>query len=1734
MVYEYNSGATVVPAPSDPKARGTIGIDFGGPKEPAEDPNMSVQDRIAKNFGSAVQTGVGESFKLASDIPGVKQVAGAINEWPIGAVGGALLEGLSIPGKIVEHLGARIRLMVTSKDSMPDDVKYMLDNGKDFNEIANYLVDTSRGFSDDKTANLAFQILLDPLNFTPFIFSKVRLLKPLSTIGGGLLGANLGSVLGPAGGIAGAIGGAVIARRKISGLINAADEFKRLKGAVLAGEDIGTETKLLTAGADKEAAMERIASLNREFGLDFTGKARAASTLSAALTKATSELASLEEKVKVGEVSATDAGMRLEEARMNVVTAENALAGAAQRGELAGKLGMGIYNGVIGAKNMATAPLKAIGRSMEFAGQQGILYAMDGKRMNKIQDGIAKIAGDEGLSVFQESLGHGVSRLLIFASEKIYNTHIDRTAADLARKTNAAIIEAKQSLSVQRSIGGAAEINPRTIAETMLDNAKARNADPMLEFGTTNVDTLANRVAIASTQTADGSVSSARAVMALTEDIRAAEITAVAQRLGTREGGAARKYAEIAQGSDTLSPSFRASEAVYENIDTQTRFNIQHSGTAQQAQVKFQEFFRPFALDARISGDDLIAKEREMFDEIFGEYYLPNGAAKSPESAARAAKDLTLLELTSYGKTNTSLAKLQMDVNNKIAELNKLIETKQATAADIELYDALKATFDVPLTLVTKGSATNGGIQAFMKAKKVFGRYKEILTKMGHLDPNHPELAKVPFTPISKQLIRELDDIIKAGTQLSEEDIKAIYRLITRLSDESVQTFEDANRIFVEVVRDRFDDIRNAFPGFTSPRAEGVYGDIEEVFLVLQGMLDEGVHMTPLTAASSSKVRDLLGFALGDAGLQKYDAILSGGYQLARAPKTNILSRVKRYVDPKTKEVYYSRHIMPFVDMTSPYIDNLVPRIDRYTANWFQHTYANWFNPISQNRVTSSVFNRMASYLQKAGASDDEIQRAMDELLQRSLDLKRNARGLGSNEIEQSFKRAFDATSPGRYDAFKTAWRRLHERPGYVRDLEFSAEKAVMYAFRGDKNLVGRTQYFTGGVKVAVPGIAQLTDRFWPAVKYTANPFFYTQELIESPTLNALNGVNSRVLESVLEDGRKVSIGSAEVNQLAGMGPETKVLVDHVSYTAIFRERAMKSAIGVDETRLGRLSEWMSGDKWEWLSDVKKGNRDAMVSEFTARRFTEELSKQDPLAYSMLVDHYKTTNSRSLMIMFLHDRKMQTKIRGAAESAMQVRPVGFGYSTIPDQGNVALWQTESKLRLESGIPKMFDNDRTIESAQLISDRIDEAISNLMFEGYDISRFRPALENLRAKAFAVGRRNLRAPVQRLDEAGNVIPEANVSVSARFATEKTYIDTPVVNESGEVIELRRETVLDPISELEEAIASVKAEFELVRIDKAKINLRKSILDEMFYRISDSMPGFEESRLAEAMALGHTYGEHLTVLSKLLDDMIATRLVQAGEVINTSGNIPLLPKSIGSPEAIADMVTQAINGSSGPSVIRALKNANYQLLTRHSGEEKIFRAFQYVHNKALEDANKIHYFNPDRSQFERTINHPVLGIYPYSYMFHKILPEMVKFLFHKPFGVFAPGAGYAAYADVRKYISNEIEENWDLQDRLKAMPNTISLVTQLFPGLPNDVTASVSKYIRTPVQNILTESEYGAQNLGRDIIGSVSKTGVFGFGQQALTALEELQNALGTKRPGLQSEGVYAAAEYLADRK
>ena len=86
--------------------------------------------------------------------------------------------------------------------------------------------------------------------------------------------------------------------------------------------------------------------------------------------------------------------------------------------------------------------------------------------------------------------------------------------------------------------------------------------------------------------------------------------------------------------------------------------------------------------------------------------------------------------------------------------------------------------------------------------------------------------------------------------------------------------------------------------------------------------------------------------------------------------------------------------------------------------------------------------------------------------------------------------------------------------------------------------------------------------------------------------------------------------------------------------------------------------------------------------------------------------------------------------------------------------------------------------------------------------------------------------------------------------------------------------------------------------------------------------------------------------------------------------------------------------------------------------------------AHRRADRVSKDLIHFKTDRSWLERSLNHPYFGLYPLSYMWGKILPEMLEFLLFRPFGFKAPLVAADLVHTMYQHTMNRIENDPELR--------------------------------------------------------------------------------------------------------
>lgn len=161
-----------------------------------------------------------------------------------------------------------------------------------------------------------------------------------------------------------------------------------------------------------------------------------------------------------------------------------------------------------------------------------------------------------------------------------------------------------------------------------------------------------------------------------------------------------------------------------------------------------------------------------------------------------------------------------------------------------------------------------------------------------------------------------------------------------------------------------------------------------------------------------------------------------------------------------------------------------------------------------------------------------------------------------------------------------------------------------------------------------------------------------------------------------------------------------------------------------------------------------------------------------------------------------------------------------------------------------------------------------------------------------------------------------------------------------------------------------------------------------------------------------------------------------------------------------------------------------------------------------KGTRKADTLQYFATQRSWLERSINHPYLGIYPYSYMTRKAIPAMMRLMFLTPGpdGKILPLTGLNAWGDLVEWADNRSNTDSSFLDQLIIDDAFLYILQTVIPVTPDSMGfATIPTYIkRTLAQPAARGKEIGIGDFAEGIFGGAAEQVVRGtaFGQIPLT--------------------------------
>ena len=180
-----------------------------------------------------------------------------------------------------------------------------------------------------------------------------------------------------------------------------------------------------------------------------------------------------------------------------------------------------------------------------------------------------------------------------------------------------------------------------------------------------------------------------------------------------------------------------------------------------------------------------------------------------------------------------------------------------------------------------------------------------------------------------------------------------------------------------------------------------------------------------------------------------------------------------------------------------------------------------------------------------------------------------------------------------------------------------------------------------------------------------------------------------------------------------------------------------------------------------------------------------------------------------------------------------------------------------------------------------------------------------------------------------------------------------------------------------------------------------------------------------------------------------------------------------------------------------------------------DAVVGAYEVAILKGSRAADKAQYFASQRTWLERSLNHPYLGIYPYSYMTQKAIPMMMRLMFLTPGprGIVMPGLGYAKYQNFLEYANNRTNSDETLMDQLLQNDALLYVFSTLLPATPDNMGFSGPSWLRRGfIQPALRGQALTPGQLAPTLTEAVAQLGrgtVLGQGRTMLEGLQAVQD-------------------------
>jgi len=847
----------------------------------------------------------------------------------------------------------------------------------------------------------------------------------------------------------------------------------------------------------------------------------------------------------------------------------------------------------------------------------------------------------------------------------------------------------------------------------------------------------------------------------------------------------------------------------------------------------------------------------------------------------------------------------------------------------------------------------------------------------------------------------------------------------------------------------------------------------DEVYGMLKSAMDNGATVSAASAKELAGIRSVWTAIGGSVG--EFDDLVrsleADGYKIGLGPEGKMIKTpvvVGRLKQGENAIPEISSQSRPFLDITSDFVDGLpdLAKPGSYKAGRTRSAIQSLMAPIAQTTIGNAAQQRLVLALGDR-FSLDEVTEFYKKTAEFAVERRIGMRGLDP----QDYNMIMDNVLKEKGISLDIRNRDLQRLGMKVVNLQNEMSRAIA----GEFKQVGYSQAFTGKAKnVPMLGryIAKVSENYYPTLKYKYSPLFFAQELIESPFFAELRGIDKVAVEKKLSEagytaqelraawGERSSSLAQQIHDQAFyttmVGSRNGVpstLKEGVKLRDIFFEGKMDAVDAAKGSR-GALDQ-LAEPKWTKSAEFKESYRDVMAVADMAPRFQEWVRTSRPGEFIALTEKYGTNSLDQLIGWYSEYKRMQSfKFGGGAIDSLK-KP-GFGFAVNPSI---------------DGLNDVINTAYGIEKAYT-----PEAFQQLLGEGV---RPEVVVSVLRAKIVNVAK-DSGFDVTRLNDALNRLEVQSGYFAREFKNPSLYYD-------------------EAKSGYQSALTDFVSESKALSTQYALSEVNKSIVMELMENFNPGLGSAADgAKMIEALGNARQYGAEFNTLADLIE-----------QIRVRSGAKDVTPATRAQIKAVVANIVKGDSSlsSTARSTQQILSRSADLLLESHAGEEAAFQAVKYSYQTAADAMDKVNYFNKNRGWLERGLNHQFLGLYPLSYMYGKVLPELARFMFYKPFGKVAPGAGYVAYQKMKDYFDRN-QPNAEYQNYAE-QPEYLFLLAQLIPGLPDDITVVIPSWLRSGISTVSRQGydQYNATDLVDELGKPFLNTGVLGTGKMLLNSINEL---------------------------